>query len=204
MGADKALLEIDGVVLARRVHDALVAAGCDPVVAIGGDPVALGAHGLTVVPDRFPGAGPLGALVVALEHLADRADIVVVLACDLPDADPRAVRAVLAPFTAPGGEDVDVVVPRGDERRHMHHAAWHTRVAPVLAAAFAAGERAPRRVLDRLRVVELPVTGVLDPAWLADLDEPTDLAARLTAGPRVPMDPAPPPGAVDPRRPARR
>jgi molybdopterin-guanine dinucleotide biosynthesis protein A len=189
MGADKALLLIDGVVLARRVHDALVAAGCDPVVAIGGDPEALGAHGLTVVPDRFPGAGPLGALVTTLEHLADRADIVVVLACDLPDADPRAVRAVCAPFSAPDGADVDVVVPRGDERRHMHHAAWRTRVAPRLAEAFDAGERAPRRVLSRLRVVELPVTGMLDPAWLADLDEPTDLAARLAAARRVPTDP---------------
>lgn len=187
MGRDKALLEIDGVPLARRVADALAAAGCDPVVAVGGDAAGLTAAGLAVVADRHPGEGPLGAIITALRALGPTAgpaavDVVAVLGCDLPDADPRAIGAVLAPFLAPGGDALDVVVPRGPERRHLHHAAWRVGSLEVLEAAFAEGERAPRRVLDRLRVHELPVDGDVDPRWLADLDEPADLAARTARG----------------------
>jgi molybdopterin-guanine dinucleotide biosynthesis protein A len=180
MGADKALLEVDGAVLAARVAGALAGAGCAPVVAVGGDTAALAAHGLTVLADRHPGEGPLGAIITALEHLEPLdVDVVVVLACDLADADPRAVRAVLEPFAA--DPSIDVVVPRVPARRHMHHAAWHRRVLPALREAFAAGERAPRRVLDHLHVLELPVDD-LDPRWLADLDTPDDLARRRAGG----------------------
>jgi molybdopterin-guanine dinucleotide biosynthesis protein A len=180
MGTDKALLELDGTVLACRVAGALTAAGCAPVVAVGGDASRLARHGLTVVADRHPGEGPLGAIITVLEHLEPLdVEVVVVLACDLADADPRAVHAVLEPFATDPG--LDVVVPRGPARRHMHHAAWHRRVLPELRLAFAAGERAPRRVLERLRVLELPVAG-LDPRWLADLDTPDDLARRRAGG----------------------
>ncbi|WP_434127450.1 molybdenum cofactor guanylyltransferase, partial [Enterococcus faecium] len=42
MGTDKALIEVDGGPLARRVANALRAAGADPVIAVGGDLEALG------------------------------------------------------------------------------------------------------------------------------------------------------------------
>jgi molybdopterin-guanine dinucleotide biosynthesis protein A len=178
MGTDKALLEVDGRALARRVHDALIAAGCAPVVAIGGDAPALRGLGLDVVDDLYPGDGPLGALITACTTLGEQADIVVALGCDLPDADPRAIAAVCAPFDAPGGDEIDVVVPRSADRHHMHHAAWRVTTLPTLLEAFTAGERAPRRVLARLRVHPLTVDGTFDPRWLADLDEPDELAAR--------------------------
>ncbi len=183
MGTDKALLEIDGVALAQRVHAALVTARCAPVWAIGGDAARLRLLGLHVVADRFPGEGPLGALVTALAALGSEADVVVVLACDLPDADPRAISALCAPFTAPGGDLVDVVLPRSNMRRHMHHAAWRVTSLPLLVAAFDAGERAPRRALGLLRVHELAVGGAFDPAWLVDVDEPGDLRARRARSP---------------------
>ncbi len=182
MGTDKALLEIDGVALARRVRDALTIAGCQPVVAVGGDRAALQRLGLTVVDDQYPGEGPLGALITALAHFDRRADIVVALACDLADADPRAIAAVCAPFRNNDSEHIDVVVPRSTTRRHMHHSVWHTSSLVTLREAFAAGERAPRRVLERLRVCELHVGRDLDPRWFADLDEPDDLARRRGGG----------------------
>ena len=182
MGTDKALLTIDGVALARRVHDALIIAGCTPVVAVGGDHAALQTLGLTVVDDQFPGEGPLGALITALAHFGPCADVVVALACDLADADPRAIAAVCAPFTRRGGEYIDVVVPRSTTRRHMHHSVWRTSALVTLRDAFVAGERAPRRVLERLRVHELHVGRGLDPRWFEDLDEPADLARRRGGG----------------------
>ncbi|HEU5454982.1 MAG TPA: NTP transferase domain-containing protein, partial [Nocardioides sp.] len=85
MGTDKALLEVDGIPLARRVANALRAAGADPVVAVGGDLEALGALGLHAEPDLHPGEGPLGAILTALAATTEA--VVVGRACDLPAAD---------------------------------------------------------------------------------------------------------------------
>ncbi len=65
-GIDKALVEVGGVAMARRVADALRAGGAEPVVAVGGDRSALGRIGLDGVDDRHPGEGPLGGVCTAL------------------------------------------------------------------------------------------------------------------------------------------
>jgi molybdopterin-guanine dinucleotide biosynthesis protein A len=164
MGTDKALLEVDGVALAVRVADALRAAGANRVVAVGGDGPALTALGLDAVADQHPGEGPLGGILTALAAVDD--EVVVVLACDLPDPDPAAIRRVVAAL----GEG-DVAAPPGE----LLHAAYHRRAEGHLAAAFAAGERAPRRAVEGLRVVEV---ADLPPAALADADRPDDLSGR--------------------------
>ncbi len=165
MGTDKALLQVDGVPLARRVADALRAAGADPVIAVGGDVEALGAIGLTAVPDAHPGHGPLGGILSALA--ATDAEVVVVLACDLPAADADSIRAVALAL----GE-ADVAAPWHDGRHELLHAAYRRRAEVVLQAAFDAGERAPHRA-----VADLAVVGVEDlpAAALADADTPDDL-----------------------------
>jgi molybdopterin-guanine dinucleotide biosynthesis protein A len=166
MGTDKALLEIEGVALARRVADALAAAGASAVVAVGGDAPALRDRGLTVVPDEHPGEGPLGGVLTALHTAAPHASFVAVLACDLVAPDAQTIAAVVA---RAGVGDVDVAVPVFGERRHFHHAVWRRDAADAIAAQFAAGERAPRRVAAHLRVGE--VKG-LDARHLADADDP--------------------------------
>ena len=161
MGTDKALLEVDGVAMAVRVAEALRTAGAGRVVAVGGDGEALVALGLDVVSDDHPGEGPLGGILTALAAVED--DVVVVLACDLPDPDPAAIRRVVEAL----GE-ADVAAPPGE----LLHAAYHRRAQARLAAAFAAGERAPRRAVEGLHVVavhDLPAGA------LADADTPDDL-----------------------------
>jgi molybdopterin-guanine dinucleotide biosynthesis protein A len=173
MGRDKALIVLGGRALAQRVADSLRAAGARRVVAVGGDPAALEALGLDTVPDRHPGEGPLGGVLTALDALAGDEGgpgLVAVLACDLVTPDPRAIRAVVA---AAAG-DVDVAAPVVGGRRHLHHAAWRATAAAALRAAFDAGERAPRRAIEGLRVGE--VVGV-DPAALRDADDPETLDA---------------------------
>jgi molybdopterin-guanine dinucleotide biosynthesis protein A len=165
MGRDKALVEVGGVALARRVADALVEAGAARVVAVGGDLAALRGLGLDAVPDQHPGDGPLGGILTALAE-ADE-DVVVVLACDLTAADPSTIRSVVEALG-----DADVAAPWMDGRHELLHAAWHRRSATHLADAFARGERAPRRAVDGLTVV--PVHG-LAPEALADADTPADL-----------------------------
>ena len=92
MGRPKATLDIDGVPLVVRVIGALRAAGLDQVHVIGGDPAELAAAGVTPHPDDDPGAGPLGGILSALVRFDGD---LVVAACDLPDLDEPAVRAVV-------------------------------------------------------------------------------------------------------------
>jgi molybdopterin-guanine dinucleotide biosynthesis protein A len=165
MGTDKALLVVDRQPLAVRVASALRAAGADRVVAVGGDLPALRELGLDAVLDLHAGEGPLGGILTALD--ATIADVVVVLACDLPGADPAAITAVVDAL----GE-ADVAAPLRDGRHELLHAAYRRRTQPVLAAAFAAGERAVHRACRALDVVS--VTGLADGA-LADADTPEQL-----------------------------
>ncbi|MCU1486099.1 MAG: putative molybdenum cofactor biosynthesis protein [Actinomycetia bacterium] len=170
MGRDKALLPVDGVPLAVRVARVLAEAGADPVLAVGGDLDGLRAAGLTAVPDPRQGAGPLAGIAAALRALD--ADIVVVLACDLPAASALAVRAVVDALAA--DPDAHVAVPVVDGLPQPLHAAWRRSALPVVEAALDAGQGAVRHVLDALSA--RPVAG-LDPAWFANANHPGDLAA---------------------------
>lgn len=171
MGCDKALLEVDGVAMARRVAVALTAAGAGRVVAVGGDAAGLTAVGLEHVPDRWPGEGPLGGLVTALDH-AGSAPVAVVLSCDLLHPDPAAIAGLVAEL---GTRDCDVVVPVVDGRHQWLHAAWHRRVAAILADVFEAGERS---LAGAALAVRMATVEHLDAGAVADADRPEDLPGR--------------------------
>ncbi len=183
MGRDKALLRISGRAQAVVVTDAIGAAGADRVVAIGGDRTALAAEGLTVVADRYPGEGPLGGILTALGHFEDSTRPVVVLACDLPAADPRNVEVVAEALRDVDGPAVAVAVVGG--RRQWMHASWTPATAPLLSAAFTDGERATWRAAEvsvgsGLRILE--VDGPV-PAGFDDVDQLEDLPrGRLAVG----------------------
>ena len=181
MGRDKALLRISGRALAVVVADAIVAAGADRVVAIGGDRAALVAEGLTVVPDRYPGQGPLGGILTALGHFEDSTQPVVVLACDLPAADPRNVAAVVQALGDLDGPAV--AVPVVDGRRQWMHASWTPATAPLLSAAFMDGERATWRAAEVLVDTGLRILEVDGPApdGFRDVDQPSDLLSDQSA-----------------------
>jgi molybdopterin-guanine dinucleotide biosynthesis protein A len=174
MGRDKALLEVDGVPMARRVADALSACGAVEVFAVGGDPAALGALGLDVRPDAWPGDGPLPATLTALE-LA-REELVLVVACDLLAPDAETMAEIVGALE--GDPTAVAAVPVDPEGHHQWtQAAWRRSARPRLQAGWDAGARSLRRAAADLPRVEL--TG-LAPEALADADTPADLAARRT------------------------
>lgn len=178
MGRDKSLIEVDGRSLAERAATACRAAGCDTVLAIGGDASALAAAGLAPVADEYPGEGPLGGILTALDA-AGPADEVVIVPVDVPDLAPASIRRLLTALSAHADADVAVSVDLTGRRHHLH-AAWRQRARPPLARAFGQGERAVKRALDRLTVVEVAEP---DPASLVDVDTPEDLARwRATRG----------------------
>lgn len=175
MGADKALLEVDGMAMAARVVASLAAAGCHPIVAVGGDRAGLEALGIDVIDDPWPGEGPLGGVLAALTWASGP---VVVLACDLPRIDASTVRHLVdaASVDAASVDEapVDVVVARSDRPEPLC-ARWHPTALPVLSAAFDGGERSVRRAMAGLRVAEVAV----DPRAVVDADTPEDLAVDL-------------------------
>lgn len=171
MGRDKACVPVDGVPLAVRVARALTAAGAVSVRAVGGDEAVLGAHGLAVERDRYPGEGPLGGVVTALRGGDAEVEIVVVLACDLWNIGAAEVRAVVGALGA--APDAEAAAPVADDGRpQLLTAAFRRRVLSRLESAFTAGERAVRRGFEGARWV--PVEG-LDPERLVDADEPWQL-----------------------------
>ncbi len=168
MGSDKALVEIDGTAMAARVATGLRDGGASAVTAVGGDSGALTRLGLEFVPDRWPGEGPLGGLVSAL-GAGGRAEIVVVLSCDLLHPDPAEIRRLVRRLEAC---EADAVVSRLDDRAQWLHGAWRRRVAGVLEDVFASGERS---LFGAVSGLEVDFVTAEQAASYADADTPADL-----------------------------
>lgn len=184
MGRDKATLVVDGRPMAATVATALRDAGCEPVVAVGGDPVTLGEIGLDVIADARVGMGPAGGLVGALRHFATVAGVthVAVLACDLP----QVTGAALAPLVAAAREHPagGVVVATTGEGLQPAAAIWSLAAADHLEALVAAGTRALHAL-----VAEIDATFVaVDEAALLNVNRPLDVPARAARRRRYPGD----------------
>lgn len=191
MGSDKALVEIDGVAMARRVADALAAAGCSPVWCQGGDLDALAAIGLAGRPDPVEHAGPVAAIAAALRAAAPLD--AVVAACDLPDLEPGVVRALLDA----SGPGTDVVVAAANG---VHLVAWWAADSvDAVEALLADGVYSYRALVGGLRsvVVAVPertvrnvnrpdeVRRVSSPAMAIAEISVDELAEHLAAGARL-------------------
>jgi molybdopterin-guanine dinucleotide biosynthesis protein A len=169
MGRTKALIEVDGVALATRVAAAMAEIGCMPVCALGGDPDELAPLGLDVIPDRWPGEGPLAGIICALESAqSDGQSDVIVLACDLPDIGSSDLRLLVD--AADRSPEADVIVATTD-RVEPGCAIWRTSALGGLRERFEDGERAVHRVFGDLDVVAVP----LPAAALRNINAPGDL-----------------------------
>lgn len=182
MGTDKALLPVDGTAMAVRVADALTAAGCSPVVLVGGDRRRIGRLGPTFVADVHPGDGPVGGIITAMRALAESADAVVITSCDLPLLTADHLRPLIDTFLAgdsavgaPGRAGFDVVVARSDRTSRIQPlcAVWRSSALDRIETAFVGGTRSVFGVLDLLDVVEIEVAG--DGLW--NVNSPSDLDA---------------------------
>jgi molybdopterin-guanine dinucleotide biosynthesis protein A len=181
MGQTKALVEVDGTPMARRVADALEGGGCERVVVVGGRARELASLALPIVPDDHPGEGPLGGVLTALrllpvplpdhqpDYSADAGSAVFVAPCDLPDLAPAAVRAMIECAGLDGS--ADVFVARG-ARLEPALAIWRSAASDRVRAAFDGGDRTLHRAMMLLDVVEVTV----HEAMLRNVNTPRDLA----------------------------
>ena len=161
MGSDKANLPLAGRPLALWVADALRTAGADPVVAQGGHPPVP----LVAEPDSTPSAGPLAALLDALERHGD----VLVCPTDVPTVPSELLAALVERARCTGAP---VVLARSDRPEPLigHYA---RTALPMLRAGLRAGARGPAQVLDLPSVPTVSVAA----AEVLNVNTPEDLAA---------------------------
>jgi molybdenum cofactor guanylyltransferase len=173
MGTDKALIDVDldGEPMAARVLVAAILSGASEVLAIGGNEPELSAQGWNYVADSWPGEGPLGGLITALEQSSW--PTVVLLACDHPDIDPEEVRSMVDALTQ--NDSVDAAIPVLEGHPYVTHSVWRKQCVSTLRAAFETGERAPSAVLRRLQWSPIRVSNLRS---VADIDTAAQLAER--------------------------
>lgn len=173
MGRDKATLEWQGLPLAVRVAGVLAAAGCEPVVQVGGSP----ATGLSVVADRFPGEGPLGGVLTALG--ASQHPLVAVVACDLPRLGAGTIIRLVDTLR----EQPDAGVVLADSGRpEPLCAVWRVAAAlPVMVDRWGGGERSLVGLLADLVAVTVPVA----PGEVLNANTPVDLEQAGNVSPMV-------------------
>jgi len=157
MGRDKALLRMPGGTLGERVARAVAAAAGRAVLV--GSPERYGALGYPVIADLYPGEGPLGGILTALDHTG--AEWNLLAACDMPGLTETWLGALL---DAAGRTRADVTLPVGPSGRLETLCGVYRKSArAALETAFADGVRRVSeavRSLPGLRTVPFEISEV--------------------------------------------
>jgi molybdopterin-guanine dinucleotide biosynthesis protein A len=193
-GQDKLDVPVDGrrlldraILAVAAVAAEIVVAGPDrsPWPAVGAATMraaTMRAATIRAVADRDPFGGPLVALAGTLDVV--RHPIAVVVAGDMPDLAPAVLRLLVDALAEDPDRDAVVLAGatepgRPDRRQPLPMAIRVDAGRAGAAAALARGDRSLVRLLDRLRVAEIPLERwrALDPEGgsLRDVDRPDDL-----------------------------
>jgi len=150
MGHDKALLPYRDGTLVEVVAAAVEKAVGRPELV--GSRRRYGHLGYGILPDRYPGEGPLGGILSVLRN--SPADWTLIVACDMPGLTPEFLRKLVAAAEASDG---DALVPVGPSGLEPLCAVYHRRALQGLSAAFERGVRKIATALREVRLVILPV-----------------------------------------------
>ncbi len=171
MGFDKGLVRVSGQPLLQLLADRL-ATITDDVLVSANNACEYRFLGLTIVPDVFPGCGPLAGLHAAMRH--SRRTWVLTLACDLPRISTDTLKNLIR--HTPGFEAVIPVT--ADGRLHPVCAVYGRACLPASERILEAGENRMIRLLEEpgLHIKRLTAAeGGFSDAEMLDLDSPKDL-----------------------------
>ncbi|UCF10824.1 MAG: molybdenum cofactor guanylyltransferase [Candidatus Bipolaricaulota bacterium] len=183
MGRPKHTLRVGGARILDRIHRRLGARFAETLV-VGGDGVTA-PTGARYVPDRWLDHGPLGGIATGLSAM--RAELALVVACDMPDIRPGLVDLLLS-----YGDGVDAVVPvvRGYDEPLL--AVYHRRCLEPAARLLGAGIRPVRALYDTVAVHRVPDRDLrrVDPDLrsFTNLNCPADAGVAVAPG-RLHADP---------------
>jgi molybdopterin-guanine dinucleotide biosynthesis protein A len=162
MGRDKALLF--GKDVAREVD---LAAGNVTMV---GNPELRETLEYPCIPDLYPGEGPVGGILTALDHTSVEWNLVV--ACDMPGLSAGFLGELLQ---AAEERDADALLPMGPSGyQEPLCAVYHRRAILPIAANFARGIRKVTAALEGLRMESFAVAEV---SRFQNINTPEDWAA---------------------------
>ena len=137
-GRDKALVEVGGTPMLKRMIE-LLRQVTKEVKIVATNKYA--AFGVTTVEDRWPGEGPLGGIITALEDAAPtaaRPEWNLILSCDMPFLT-REWLALLCERA--GRSKAQVVFPHSTSGPEPLCACWQTAAAAKLRSEFESGVR---------------------------------------------------------------
>jgi molybdopterin-guanine dinucleotide biosynthesis protein A len=157
-GRDKALVELGGLPMLGRMI-ALLQDVANPMKVVG-PPEKYARFEREMVSDRWPGEGPLGGIITALEDSAkdsSRSEWNVIVSCDMPFLT-REWMEFLVERAAKS--DAQVVVPHSANGPEPLCACWRTDAAGTLRGAF---ERGVRKVTEGIALLRAEVLD--ESAW---------------------------------------
>lgn len=160
-GRDKALVEFDREPLIARLCRILQAATAKNVRIIG-DAEKYARFGVECIPDRWPGAGPLGGIITALtatdagDRTSDHNAWSLVVGCDMPFLTVEWLQHLASCSIASKAE---VVVPQATYGPEPLCACWRGSTAPAFTRLFETGVR---RVTDAMKQLRMEVLDAAD------------------------------------------
>lgn len=171
MGVNKALLEINGNPLIRLLIDRIRPV-TDSILISSNDTQSYAFLDFPVVPDHFPGNGPLAGFHSAMLHTP--CSLYIMLACDLPNLKTTLLQSLVSL-----AEGFDAAVPRtADGIIHPLCAVYRRTCLPSIERALARGaNKVIRTFLDERLAVRWvsPEEGNFKDMDLANINTPEDL-----------------------------
>ncbi len=156
-GKDKALVEVNGTPMLEHMIELL--RGVSKQVKIVSAPSKYTTFRTEIVEDRWPGQGPLGGIITALEDFATRAARCqwnLILSCDMPFLT-REWLAFLCERAAQS--KAQVVFPHSASGPEPLCACWQTAAAAALHSGF---ERGVRKVTEGIALLRAEVLDAAD------------------------------------------
>jgi molybdenum cofactor guanylyltransferase len=151
-GQDKARATLAGQPMLTRMCDLLSAVSAS--IHIVAPPSRYEFATVPVIPDRWPGEGPLGGIITALLHTSQQEPNTtwnLIISCDLPFLTPEFLTS-LCDFAQ--ASSAKAIVPESSQGREPLCACWQTSSASQLQSAFESGMR---RVNDGLKLLNAEV-----------------------------------------------
>jgi len=168
MGRNKALLPYRGSALVESVARAVELAAGSAVLV--GSPGSYGSLSFPAIADVYPGEGPLGGILTALQNTTAQWNLVV--ACDMPEVSAEFLCGLL---DVAERSDADALVPCGPSGLlEPLCAVYQRRSYDGLHAAFAGGIRKVTGAFEGLRIAAWSVPEVVR---FQNINTPEDWAA---------------------------
>lgn len=145
MGTNKALLKINEKTNIERIVEQLKLL-FDNLILVTNDVKTYEFLDVQMVPDQYPGMGPLAGVHAGLN--VSNYDVNLVVACDMPFISSELAEALLA-----NASNYDAVIPVINGKQHPLFAVYQKQVAKMVEERIQSGQLRMKHLLDDLNVL---------------------------------------------------